>query len=57
MGGPASSYATAGIALRVVGVLKPPHHDKVETGGEYIYFINCFVIYTNMAASMTSEEI
>jgi len=31
MGGPASSYATAGIALRVVGVLKPPHHDKVET--------------------------
>ena len=31
MGDPASSYATAGIALRVVGVLKPPHHDKVET--------------------------
>ena len=30
-GGPASSYATAGIALRVTGVLKPPHHDKVET--------------------------
>jgi hypothetical protein len=29
-GGPASSYATAGIALRVTGVLKPPHHDKVE---------------------------
>jgi hypothetical protein len=24
------SYATAGIALRVTGVLKPPHHDKVE---------------------------
>jgi hypothetical protein len=37
MGGPASSYATAGIALRVIGVLKPPHHDKVETprGGAY----------------------
>ena len=30
-GGPASSYATAGIALRVTDVLKPPHHDKVET--------------------------
>jgi len=29
-GGPASSYATAGIALRVTAVLKPPHHDKVE---------------------------
>ena len=29
-GGPASSYATAGKALRVTGVLKPPHHDKVE---------------------------
>ena len=30
-GGPASSYATAGIALRVTDVLKPPYHDKVET--------------------------
>jgi hypothetical protein len=30
-GGPASSYTTAGIALRVTDVLKPPHHDKVET--------------------------
>ena len=30
-GGPASSYTTTGIALRVTGVLKPPHHDKVET--------------------------
>jgi hypothetical protein len=29
--GPASSYATSGIALRVTGVHKPPHHDKVET--------------------------
>ena len=29
-GGPASSYATAGIALRVTGVFKPPHHDKVQ---------------------------
>jgi hypothetical protein len=28
---PTSSYATAGIALRVSGALKPHHHDKVET--------------------------
>jgi hypothetical protein len=26
-----SSYATAGIALRTSGALKPHHHDKVET--------------------------
>jgi hypothetical protein len=31
MGCPTSSYATAGIALRVSGALKPHHHDKVET--------------------------
>jgi hypothetical protein len=31
MGTPTSSYATAGIALRVSGALKPHHHDKVET--------------------------
>jgi hypothetical protein len=30
MGGPTSSYAPAGIALRVSGALKPHHHDKVE---------------------------
>jgi hypothetical protein len=29
-GGPTSSYATDGIALRVSGALKPHHHDKVE---------------------------
>jgi len=36
MGGPTSSYATTGIALRVIGILKPPHHGKVETpwGGQ-----------------------
>jgi hypothetical protein len=27
--GPTSSYATAAIALRVSGALKPHHHDKV----------------------------
>jgi hypothetical protein len=31
MGDPTSSYAIAGIALRVSGALKPHHHDKVET--------------------------
>jgi hypothetical protein len=31
MSAPTSSYATAGIAFRVSGVLKPHHHDKVET--------------------------
>jgi hypothetical protein len=31
MGDRTSSYATAGIALRVSGALKPHHHDKVET--------------------------
>jgi hypothetical protein len=31
MGDPTSSYATAGIALRVSGALKPHHHDKVKT--------------------------
>jgi hypothetical protein len=31
MSDPISSYATASIALRVSGALKPHHHDKVET--------------------------
>jgi hypothetical protein len=31
MGAPTSSYATACVALRVSGALKPHHHDKVET--------------------------
>jgi hypothetical protein len=31
MGASTSSYATAGISLRVSGALKPHHHDKVET--------------------------
>jgi hypothetical protein len=31
MGDPTSSYATAGIALRVSGALKPHQQDKVET--------------------------
>jgi hypothetical protein len=31
MGAPTSSYATAGLALRVSGALQPHNHDKVET--------------------------
>jgi hypothetical protein len=31
MGDSTSSYASAGISLRVSGALKPHHHDKVET--------------------------
>jgi hypothetical protein len=31
MGDPTSSYATASIALRVSGALKPHHYEKVET--------------------------
>jgi hypothetical protein len=31
MGAYTSSYATAGIALRVSGALKLHHHDKVES--------------------------
>jgi hypothetical protein len=34
MGDLTSSYATAGIALRVSGALKPHHHDKEETPWE-----------------------
>jgi hypothetical protein len=30
MGGPISSYATAGIALKVTEALKPHHHNKAE---------------------------
>jgi hypothetical protein len=31
MGDSTSGYATARIALKVSGALKPHHHDKVET--------------------------
>jgi hypothetical protein len=45
MGSPTSSYATAGIALRVSGALKPHHHDKVEAPSvvniDYIGFNTC----------------
>jgi hypothetical protein len=37
---PTSSYATAGITLRVSGALKPHHHDKAETPtmGCHLYY-------------------
>jgi len=41
LGVPASSYATAGIALGVTEALKLPHHIKVETpSGEYFVVHN-----------------
>jgi hypothetical protein len=44
MGAPTSSYATAGIALRVSGALRPHHHDKLETplvGFFLVQKLNC----------------
>jgi hypothetical protein len=46
MGDSTSSYATAGIALRVSGAFKPHHHgDKVETQSMGIITINLFGLY------------
>jgi hypothetical protein len=39
VGDPTSSYATASIALRISGALKPHHHSKVEVGKED--YLNC----------------
>jgi hypothetical protein len=44
MGDSTSSYATAGIALRVSGALKPHHHDKAETPSVYIVIFKMFTI-------------
>jgi hypothetical protein len=49
MGGAASSYATAGIALRVSGALKPHQHNKVETpsvgysGNTWLKFVQAYL--------------
>jgi hypothetical protein len=42
LGGPTSSYATAGITLRVSGALRLHHHDKVgiTSVGEKDDYIN-----------------
>jgi hypothetical protein len=45
MGDPTSSYATAGIALRVTGALKPHHHHKVETPSVGIIIIIIIIQY------------
>jgi hypothetical protein len=50
MGCPTSSYATAGIALRVSGALKPHHYDKVETpsvGITNVYLILKMTVFWN----------
>jgi hypothetical protein len=44
---PASSYATAGIALRVTDVLKPPHHDKVEPPTRRLSAVHNTYFYTH----------
>jgi hypothetical protein len=43
MGDPTSSYATAGIALRVAESHKPPHHCKVETPSGGLELINLII--------------
>jgi hypothetical protein len=48
MGDPTSSYATAGIALRVSGALKPHHHVKVETP-----FVESLLFYRNKLQLLT----
>jgi hypothetical protein len=42
MGGPTSSYATAGIALRVTGALKTHYYDKVETPSVGYHYFNYY---------------
>jgi hypothetical protein len=40
MGGPTSSYATAGIALKVSAAFKPHHHNKVEAPSMGVFNVN-----------------
>jgi hypothetical protein len=51
MGVPTSSYATAGIALRVSGALKPHHHDKVEIPLVGLFIIQCSEIEVNVSGA------
>jgi hypothetical protein len=55
MGDPTSSYATAGIALRVIGMLKPPHHDKVETPRGGIVSKASYINLLHMSAKRPSS--
>jgi hypothetical protein len=49
MGAPTSSYATAGITLRVSGALKPHHHDNVETTPVGCITTQRFIIFIAIA--------
>jgi hypothetical protein len=52
MGGPTSSYATAGIVVRIVLPHKPHHYVKVRIPSERIIISN-----TNKGASSGDEEV
>ena len=55
LGDPASSYATAGIALGIIGARKPLPHVKVETpDGGILSNVNCLVSRVNLCASKIS---
>jgi hypothetical protein len=40
LGDPASSYATAGICLEIIGARKPHRHDKAGTPPGGVWYIN-----------------
>jgi hypothetical protein len=56
MGDPSSSYATAGIALRVSGALKPHHHDKVETPSVGTYILLYKYLHTKTDSKCESID-
>jgi hypothetical protein len=47
-GDPTSSYATGGIALRVMGVPKLPYHEKMEVPTGELYHILAKLINNNI---------
>jgi hypothetical protein len=60
---PTSSYATAGIAMRVSGALIPHHHDKVETpsvgmklGYEFYWDVHVLFECNNAEAFLKDTE-
>jgi len=52
VGDPASSYTTADVVLWVTDVLKPPHHNKVETPTRKLLYI----IFTKIFEKAGSNE-
>jgi hypothetical protein len=49
MGGPASSYATAGIAPRVFGTNTLPHHDNLGHHRRVFFIlIKVYYVYTSL---------